>query len=448
MKTRREAVDWARDHLKKRDFIILDFETTGLPPDKKNPKRPKPEPVSVAVINAYGTPILQTYLKPVRTAIDPEAEAVHHVSDAMVADAPSFKVLYDTLARWGRGRTVIAYNDWFEKLILDYAYQHNNLPLLDLEFSCAMKAYAAYREEVGKFGYAKNFKLTDAIQHELPDIDLSNAHDALADVQLTLMLIKAMGGWGLHNRIFIDSVDPFTLAQGEVIKKAVQRAVSLNAEILIDDKPTECNDFTQNECGRYKVPCQTWGYEGGKMADYWNGLPRLRGGKDYDHFACLANHVAIPERSRERFILGTLLEGASIVLCFDAKSPFYTLAVQMGLKPILYGQDGKLIKTVVDYVFNVNLDDPDVVYIGRAQKNPNHPKLANSKWGNPFSKSDPAVGTKDKAIALYQEWIVQQPNLIADLEELRGKRLVCWCKKKGDERCHGDVLLELLEGKN
>jgi hypothetical protein len=36
-----------------------------------------------------------------------------------------------------------------------------------------------------------------------------------------------------------------------------------------------------------------------------------------------------------------------------------------------------------------------------------------------------------------------QPQLLADLHELEGKVLGCWCKP--EKSCHGDVLVELLQ---
>jgi hypothetical protein len=59
-------------------------------------------------------------------------------------------------------------------------------------------------------------------------------------------------------------------------------------------------------------------------------------------------------------------------------------------------------------------------------------------WGNPFVIG--RDGTRDEVIAKYHEWIACQPNLLARLEELRGKDLVCFCAPR---LCHGDILLEL-----
>lgn len=69
------------------------------------------------------------------------------------------------------------------------------------------------------------------------------------------------------------------------------------------------------------------------------------------------------------------------------------------------------------------------VYIGRP-----------SKWGNPFVIGKD--GTRKQVIAKYREWVLQQPRLMRDLPELRGKVLGCWCAPK---ECHGDVLKELCD---
>lgn len=91
-------------------------------------------------------------------------------------------------------------------------------------------------------------------------------------------------------------------------------------------------------------------------------------------------------------------------------------------------------------VVHNRLDEFDV-YIGRSV--PQH-GLTGSKWGNPFVMADDSDAERDRAIAAYREWIVTQPELIDSLEELRGRRLGCWCAPK---RCHGDVLVELLEAR-
>ena len=86
-----------------------------------------------------------------------------------------------------------------------------------------------------------------------------------------------------------------------------------------------------------------------------------------------------------------------------------------------------------------NLREDFDVYIGRDVPERG---IRGSKWGNPFVMADDSDAERERAIAAYREWIVTQPDLMSSLEELRGRRLGCWCAPK---HCHGDVLVELLE---
>lgn len=69
------------------------------------------------------------------------------------------------------------------------------------------------------------------------------------------------------------------------------------------------------------------------------------------------------------------------------------------------------------------------VYIGRP-----------GKWGNPFPLKREA--DRAKVLQQYTEWIMTQPRLLAQLGELKGKVLGCWCAPKA---CHGDVLARLAD---
>lgn len=67
---------------------------------------------------------------------------------------------------------------------------------------------------------------------------------------------------------------------------------------------------------------------------------------------------------------------------------------------------------------------PDAVYVGRG-----------SRWGNPFKIG--RDGDRDEVCDRFEREIL--PTL--DLEPLRGKDLVCWCKPA---RCHADAILQRL----
>ncbi len=85
------------------------------------------------------------------------------------------------------------------------------------------------------------------------------------------------------------------------------------------------------------------------------------------------------------------------------------------------------------------------VYIGRGRC----PKTRTwSRWGNPFKIG--VDGTRAQVIEKYREYILNNVELLVALEELRGKRLGCWCVDepvdhiREHKQCHGEVLLELL----
>jgi hypothetical protein len=67
--------------------------------------------------------------------------------------------------------------------------------------------------------------------------------------------------------------------------------------------------------------------------------------------------------------------------------------------------------------------------------------FGSSKWGNPFKVGKD--GTIQEVLAKYRDYILQTPELRESLSELRGKTLGCWCKP---EPCHGDILIDLVEG--
>jgi hypothetical protein len=86
-------------------------------------------------------------------------------------------------------------------------------------------------------------------------------------------------------------------------------------------------------------------------------------------------------------------------------------------------------------VIHVRQMKPGDIYIGRSCYG-----YKDSGWGNPF-KIGPGQ-SREQVITKYREWVVKQPQLMARLKELKGKRLACWCKP---EACHGDVLAALLD---
>jgi hypothetical protein len=87
--------------------------------------------------------------------------------------------------------------------------------------------------------------------------------------------------------------------------------------------------------------------------------------------------------------------------------------------------------------YKVNMNDHDIVYIGRG-----------SVWGNPFPmrREDKSVKERNRVVKLFRwhlwteirEGRITKEMLIA----LDGKRLACYCSPQA---CHGDVLVAAIK---
>ena len=77
------------------------------------------------------------------------------------------------------------------------------------------------------------------------------------------------------------------------------------------------------------------------------------------------------------------------------------------------------------------------MYIGRN----NHyvPGAVASKWANNFKVDEYG---REECIRKYKEHLLKNDKLMAEIGELKGKVLGCWCKP---ESCHGDVLAALAD---
>jgi hypothetical protein len=86
-------------------------------------------------------------------------------------------------------------------------------------------------------------------------------------------------------------------------------------------------------------------------------------------------------------------------------------------------------------------DDPDYVYVGRANRHYNIPQ---SEWHNPYRVEDatPTQSAIDQFRSHLFNLLKDNPDAIERLVLLKGKKLVCWCRP---DPCHGDVLLKAIE---
>ena len=66
--------------IKKEDILVLDTETTGFGPSA--------EILQLSIVNGLGEIVMNEYFRPARATCWPDAEAVNHISPAMVAGKP------------------------------------------------------------------------------------------------------------------------------------------------------------------------------------------------------------------------------------------------------------------------------------------------------------------------------------------------------------------------
>lgn len=72
-----------------------------------------------------------------------------------------------------------------------------------------------------------------------------------------------------------------------------------------------------------------------------------------------------------------------------------------------------------------------------------------TRWGNPYkvTKGQP----REEAIAMFRAYLLDSPELLADVGQLQGKTLACWCAPWGGVTweaprvCHGQVLAYYAE---
>ena len=174
--------------------LILDTETTGLGDDA--------EVVELAVIDCAGAVLLDTLVRP-SGPVPAEAAAIHGITDAMLADAPTWSEIHDRFCDLVEGRQVVIYSREFDVRVINQtarryglqAPQGFDLVLDQGSIHCAMQAYAEFRGEwSAEKGQYRWQKLSAAAAQQ--GVTVTNAHRALGDCLMTLGVVRAMASTG------------------------------------------------------------------------------------------------------------------------------------------------------------------------------------------------------------------------------------------------------------
>jgi len=194
----REVIETANGWLSP-DVIVFDIEGTGLEDDA--------EIIEITIMDMTGKVLLDTFVKPSKPI--PEATSQYNgITNAMVADAPTWPQVHDLVMAALKGRTALAYSFGYDYAMLRSMADRNGCSfpaetlssehIIMLEggtvFQCVMRAYAVlWQEQTSKANNTGGYrwkKLTDACNAQ--GVEVVGAHRSKADCDMTLGLIKAM----------------------------------------------------------------------------------------------------------------------------------------------------------------------------------------------------------------------------------------------------------------
>lgn len=174
-KHQRDATNWARAVREQPErYVILDTETTGV--------TPYDEIIQIAVIDSWGTVLLDQLIRPMQKKYIPRpATAVHGITIEMLQGKPMFGQIAGLLQDAVHDRTVITYNADFDRRLLTQTAGFAGVALPPVTWECAMLRYAEF---VGDWDdYHGNYRW-----HKLRGGD----HTALGDCKATLAHIREM----------------------------------------------------------------------------------------------------------------------------------------------------------------------------------------------------------------------------------------------------------------
>jgi DNA polymerase-3 subunit epsilon len=172
-------------------FVVFDSETTGLDPEKD-------EVVQIGAVRVVNGRIIraETFDRLVNPGrpIPPGATKVHHISDAMVADAPAFEAVRADFHAFARGAVLVAHNAPFDMAFL-HRLSGPDAPVFDNPILDTVHLSAIV------FGGSEEHTL-DAISERLgiriqPDERHTGLGDAIATAEVLVALMPILDARGL-----------------------------------------------------------------------------------------------------------------------------------------------------------------------------------------------------------------------------------------------------------
>jgi len=160
--------------------IYYDTETTGVKADKD-------KIIEIAAYDPYNDRSFVSLVNP-QMPIPPESTQIHNITDAMVANAPSFAEVGKQFVAFCSGDVaLIAHNnDAFDKLFLEAEYARASLELPKWDYVDSLKWARKYRPDLPRH----------SLQHlrEVFGIPPNQAHRALDDVMVLHKIFSQLIG--------------------------------------------------------------------------------------------------------------------------------------------------------------------------------------------------------------------------------------------------------------
>ena len=154
---RARAAAWAAAIAADRRAVYVDTETTGCGASD--------EVIELAAVGNDGAVLFQTLLRP-RRRIPPAVVAVHGITDAHVAGAPTLPEVRDALWDVLAGRLVVVYNAPFDRRLIEQTCRLYGAEPPPATYECAMRRYAEFAAvgHVGGRGGYRWHKLEQAVR--------------------------------------------------------------------------------------------------------------------------------------------------------------------------------------------------------------------------------------------------------------------------------------------
>lgn len=177
-----ECINTAKKWLEAEAYT-LDTETTGLGDEA--------EIVEICLIDAAGTPLLNTLIQPLKPIPD-EAIEIHGITNEMVAGASTWAEIHEQFASLIAGKTVVIYNAEFDVRMIEQTAEKHGLVAPEVNAVCAMETYAEFWGSWDNRRNSYSWQRLGYAAKQQGVIVEGQAHRAFADCLMTLGIVRAM----------------------------------------------------------------------------------------------------------------------------------------------------------------------------------------------------------------------------------------------------------------